>query len=283
MKMMRYSLDQLIKEADKLPPIPQAAQKALALIRSPESSASALSRVIEMDQVLTTQVLRWANSAYYGMENRISTVQQAIVVLGLEIIQELIMTYSFSDRLYKPLPGYELQRGELWQHALGTAIGAKLISKKLHLKIDEDAYFAGLLCDIGKLVFEKLLRESEINRSEWGQHSFLELERNSFGIDHAMLGAEIARRWQLPENLVTAIAHHHEPQSAENHVLLVAAVHVVDVSMMTLGVGIGIDGLQYPLDNAALNRLGMTFEDLFHLIEQVAEQCAKAKEMISIV
>ncbi|MBI5943498.1 MAG: HDOD domain-containing protein [Chloroflexi bacterium] len=280
--MMRYSVDQLIREADKLPPIPQAAQKALALIRSPESSASALARVIEMDQVLTTQVLRWANSAYYGMENRISTAQQAIVVLGLEIIQELIMTYSFSDRLYKPLPGYELQRGELWQHALGTAIGAKLISKQLHLKIDEDAYFAGLLCDVGKLVFEKLLRESEINRSEWAQHSFLELERNSFGIDHAMLGAEIARRWQLPENLVTAIAHHHEPQSAENHALLVATVHVADVSMMILGVGIGIDGLQYPLEDEALKRLGMTWEDLFHLIEQVSEQLAKAKEMISL-
>ena len=267
---------------DKLPPIPQAAQRALALIRTPESNASTLARIIEVDQVLTTQLLRWANSAYYGMESRIASVQQAIVVLGLDVIQELIMTYSFSDRLYKPLPGYDLQRGELWQHALGTAIGAKLISKQLHLKIDEDAYFAGLLCDVGKLVFEKLLREPGLNRSTWGQHSFLELERSNFGLDHAMLGAEIARQWQLPENLATAIAHHHEPQAAEDHQLLVATVHVADVSMMILGIGIGIDGLCYPLEETALKRLGMTWEDLFHLIEQVAEQLAKAKEMISL-
>lgn len=281
--MIKYSIDQLIREADKLPPIPQAAQKALALIRTPEeASASKLARIIEMDQVLTTQVLRWANSAYYGMENRIATAQQAIVVLGLEVIQELIMTYSFSDRLYKALPGYELQRGDLWQHALGTAIGAKLISKHLHLKIDEDAYFAGLLCDIGKLVFEKLLRESGINRLEWGQQSFLELERANFGIDHATLGAEIGRRWQLPENLVTAIAHHHEPQAAKEHSALVATVHVADVSMMILGIGIGIDGLRYPLEDDALQRLGITWEDLFLLIEQVSEQLARAKEMISL-
>lgn len=280
--MNKYSIDQLIKEADKLPPIPQAAQKALTIIRSPESSASSLARVIEMDQVLTTQVLRWANSAYYGMENRIATVQQAIVVLGLEIIQELIMTYSFSDRLYKPLPGYELQRGELWQHALGTAIGAKLISKQFHLKIDEDAYFAGLLCDVGKLVFEKLLRDADMNSSDSDQYSFLELERTSFGIDHAMLGAEIARRWLLPDNLVTAIACHHEPQSAENYKTLVAAVHVADVSMMILGVGIGIDGLRYPLEDDALKRIGMTWDDMFRLIERVAEELAKAKEMIAI-
>jgi putative nucleotidyltransferase with HDIG domain len=280
--MMEYSLDQLIKEADKLPPIPQAAQKALALIRSPESNASTLARIIETDQVLTTQVLRWSNSAYYGMENRIATAQQAIVVLGLDVIQELIMTYSFSDRLYKPLPGYELQRGELWQHALGTAIGAKIISKELHLKIDEDAYFAGLLCDVGKLVFDKLLCEADIDHSTWAHHSFLELERAHFGIDHASLGAEIARRWQLPESLVTSIAYHHEPQLAKNYQMLVAAVHVADVSMMILGIGIGVDGLRYPLEEQALKRLGMNWEDLFHLIEKVTEQLAKAKEIISV-
>jgi putative nucleotidyltransferase with HDIG domain len=280
--MMKYSVDQLIKEADKIPPIPQAAQKALALIRTPEFSASNLARIIEMDQILTIQVLRWANSAYYGMENRIATVQQAVVVLGVDTMQELIMTYSFSDRLYKPLPGYDLQRGELWQHALGTAIGAKLVSKQLHLKIDEDAYFAGLLCDVGKLVFEKLLQDPDINLADWEQYSFLELERANFGIDHATLGAEIARRWQLPENLVTAIAYHHEPQAAEIHPLLVATVHVADVSMMTLGIGIGIDGLRYPLQEAALKRLGMTREDFFYLIEQVAEQLTKAKELIHL-
>jgi putative nucleotidyltransferase with HDIG domain len=280
--MMNYSIDQLIKEAGKLPPMPQAAYKALVLIRAPETNASQLASVIGTDQVLSTQVLRWANSAYYGMESRIATVQQAIVVLGMNIVQELIMNYSLSDHLNSPLPGYALQRGDLWQHALGTAIGAKLISKQFHLKIDEEAYFAGLLCDVGKLVFEKLLRESDIDRSEWWHYSFVEMERAKFGIDHAMLGAEIARRWQLPENLVTAIAHHHEPQMAENHQLLVATVHVADVSMMILGVGIGIDGLRYPLEEGALKRLGMTWEDLFRLIEQIAEQLTKAKELISL-
>jgi putative nucleotidyltransferase with HDIG domain len=193
------------------------------------------------------------------------------------------MTYCFSDRLSTPLPGYDLQRGELWHHALGTAIGAKLISKKLHLEIDEDAYFAGLLCDIGKLVFEKLLREPGINRSGWEQYSFLELERANFGIDHAVLGAEIARRWQLPESLVTAIAHHHDLQSAGKYPSLVAAVHVADVSMMILGIGIGIDGLRYPLEEEALKCLGMTSEDFFYLIEEVADQLTKAKELISLI
>lgn len=279
---MNYTVDQLIAEAGKLPPMPQAAMKALTLVRSPDSSASSLAGVIGMDQVLTTHVLRWANSAYYGMESRIATVQQAIVVLGLDVVQELIMNYVISDRLNKPLPGYALQGGDLWRHALGTAIGAKLISKKFRLKIDDEAYFAGLLCDVGKLVFEKVLRDLDISHIEWGQHSFLEMERANFGLDHAKLGAEIARRWQLPESLVTAISFHHEPQLTETHKTLTAAIHVADVSMMILGVGLGVDGLRYPLEESALRTIGMTWEDLFLHVEQVSEQLARAKELISL-
>lgn len=279
---MKISVDQLIQEASKLPPIPKAAQKALALIRSPKANAADLAGVLATDQVLSAQVLRWANSAYYGMENRIVTVQQAIVVLGMNTIHELIMTYSVSEQLNRAAPGYELQRGELWHHALGTAIGAKLISKQLRLKFDEESYFAGLLCDIGKLVFEKLLRDADLHQTEWDQHSFLEMERGIFGLDHAMLGAEMARRWQLPENLVETIAHHHDPHNAGSHQLLASTIHVADVSMMILGIGIGVDGLRYPLEQKAMQRLGLNGDDLIRLVEQITTQLDQAKELIKL-
>jgi putative nucleotidyltransferase with HDIG domain len=198
----------------------------------------------------------------------------------MDIIQEIILTHFISEQMDRPLPGYALQRGELWQHALGTAIGAKLISKQRHLKIDEEAYFAGLLCDIGKLAFEKPLRGLLFSQSEWGEHSFLEIERATFGVDHAMLGAEIARRWQLPENLVAAIAHHHQPLAAQECPSLVAAIHVADISMMLLGIGVGVDGLRYPLEEGALKYLDMGGDDLLHLVEQVSEELIRAKELI---
>jgi len=278
---MNYSIDQLIQEAAKLPPIPQAAQKALAFIRDPESNAADLASVLGKDQVLAAHVLRWANSALYGMENRIATIQQAIVVLGINAIQELILAHSMADRLSRPMPGYELNRGDLWHHAVGTAIGAKLISKERGLKIDEEAYFAGLLCDMGKQVFEKLLRDTDMSQPEWGNLPFQEMEYTTFGIDHALLGAEMARRWQLPDNLVNAIAHHHNPETAApSHRILVSTVHIADAAMMMLGVGIGIDGLQYTLDTEALKRLQMNEQDLILLVEQISDQLAHAKELI---
>jgi putative nucleotidyltransferase with HDIG domain len=276
---MNYSIQDLIQEAGKLPPIPKAAQRALELIRNPASSASDVAGILGTDQVLSARVLRRANSAYYGMENKIVTVQQATVVLGMNVVQELIMSSAVSHYLDRPLAGYELQRGELWHHALGTAIGAKLISKHQQLKIDEEAYFAGLLCDIGKLIFGDLLKTIDLKTSECESQSFLDVERANFGMDHAQLGAEIARQWRLPENLVTAIAYHHEPQSAPEHQSLVAAIHIADVSMMILGIGVGIDGLRYPMEEDAFKRTGLAWEDLFQLAEEVAEELTRAKEM----
>lgn len=277
---MKYLVDELIQQASRLPPIPKAAQKALQLIRNPDSNAAGLAEILGTDQVLAGQVLRLANSAYYGMENRIVTVQQAIVVLGMNMIQELIMASTTSRYLDQALPGYDLQRGELWHHAMGTAVGARLISKRQRLKVNEEAYFAGLLCDIGKLIFSNLLQEQKIDETDWECHSFLEIERAYFGIDHAMLGAEIARLWQLPENLVTAIAYHHEPLAAPDHQSLVAAIHIADVSMMILGIGIGIDGLRYPLEEDSLKRTGMEWEDLFRLAEIVTAELTHTKELI---
>jgi putative nucleotidyltransferase with HDIG domain len=280
--MASYPIEQFIQEASMLPPIPQTAQKALAIIRNPETNAADLAEILASDQVLAARVLRWANSAYYGMENRIVTVRQAIVILGLNVIQELVMASSVSDQMNQPLPGYGLKRGELWHHALGTAVGAQLISKQQCLKIDQEAYYAGLLCDIGKLIFEKHLREVNWNNSDWGRLSFLEMERAYFGIDHAALGAELAHHWQLPEELVTAIAFHHEPQRTPRYKELVAAIHLAYMSMKVLGIGIGIDGLRYPLEQEALTTLGMSWEDLFALSEQVGEHLARAKELIDI-
>ena len=278
--MVTYRMEQFLQEATALPPIPQTVKKALSLIQNPETNAADLARILSTDQVMSAQILRWSNSAYYGMKSQIMTVQQAIVVLGMDTIRQMITTSSVSGHLNQPLPGYRLERGELWHHAVGTAVSAQFISKQQHLHLDEEAYFAGLLCDIGKLVFEKHLQEVDLNASKWEHQPFVEVERACFGMDHARLGAELAHYWQLPESLEIAIAFHHEPRCAPEHKALAAAIHIADMTMKVLGIGIGVDGLRYPIDDEALQLLHLTWEDLFTLSEQVADQLEHAKESI---
>jgi len=279
---MSVSIDELVNQVGNLPPLPQAAQKALALIRDPKSNASSISDVLGKDQVLTSLILRMANSVYYGLTYPVTTVQQAIVVLGQSTIQSIILAASVAPYLERPIPGYGLDRGELWRHSIGIAAGARMVTEKFGHDKAEEAYHAGLLCDIGKLAFEFLLRKENLKSSNWKYLSFEDLENKYFGINHATLGAEIARRWRLADPLIAAINFHHDPHLAGENSLLASAVHIADAAMMMMGVGIGIDGLQYKLDEFAINQLEFDMKKMDELITRISDYVTEAELFIGI-
>ncbi len=275
-------IDRLISRMGELPPMPQVAQKALSLIRDPQSNMSELARVLALDEAMTSLVLRWVNSAYYGLKYPVPTVQQAVALLGQKTVHGLILAASMASLLDQPAPGYGLDRGELWRHSIGTAAGARIIASQFSKQAGDEAYHAGLLCDIGKLAFEVLLRGIDINIPEWQGRPFEELEVLHFGVDHATLGAEIARRWGLPANLVTAIAYHHNPAVVKENTQLVDAVHLANAAMMMLGVGIGRDGLQYRIDPIAVARMRWDDANFNDILERVIPFIDEADNFIRL-
>jgi putative nucleotidyltransferase with HDIG domain len=279
---MSVSIDELVNQVGNLPPLPQAAQKALALIRDPKSNMSSISNVLGKDQVLTSLILRMANSVYYGLTYPVTTVQQATVVLGQSTIQSIILAASVAPYLEKPIPGYGLDRGELWRHSIGIAAGARIVAEPFGHEMAETAYHAGLLCDIGKLAFEFLLRKENLNSSNWKSLSFEDLENKYFGINHAELGAEIARRWRMAEPLIAAINFHHTPHLAGENAILASTVHIADAAMMMMGVGIGVDGLQYQLDEYAVNLLKFDKDKMDILINRITEYINEAEIFIGM-
>jgi putative nucleotidyltransferase with HDIG domain len=276
------TINNLISHLGELPPMPQVAQKALLLIRDPDSSMIDVAKVLAMDEAMTTLVLRWVNSAYYGLKYPVSTVHQAVAYLGQRTLHSLILAASVASLLERPAPGYGLDRGELWRHAIGVAAGARLIASKLGNQVAEEAYHAGLLCDIGKLAFEILLRNVDTSTPEWQGSSFTDLEQIHFGIDHAALGAELGLRWQLPQPLVNAIAYHHHPSQAADGVLLACAVHLADAAMMSFGIGIGKDGLQYTIDPVAISRMSWSEDQIQVLAERIIPFIDEADEYIRL-
>jgi putative nucleotidyltransferase with HDIG domain len=279
---MSVSIDELVNQVGNLPPLPQAAQKALALIRDPKSNMSSVSEVLGKDQVLTSLILRMANSVYYGLTFPVTTVQQATVVLGQSTIQSIILAASVAPYLERPIPGYGLDRGELWRHSIGIAAGARVVAEPYGREVAETAYHAGLLCDIGKLAFEFLLRKEQQKFSNWKNMSFEDLENKLFGINHADLGAEIARRWRLADPLIAAIQFHHTPQLAGEYSLIASCVHVADAAMLMMGVGIGIDGLQYSLNEFALEQLNFNQQKMEDLITRISEYVNEAEIFIGM-
>ena len=276
------TVQRLLQRLGNLPPMPAVAQKALTLIRNPESNMAELADVLALDQSMTSLVLRWANSAYFGLKAPVATVRQAVVYLGQNAIQSLVLAASLSAFIDRPAPGYGLERGELWKHSLGIASGARLVAAPFGKDIAEEAYHAGLLADIGKLALEVALRDVDTSRSDWQGRSFADLEVAHFGIDHAALGAELARRWNLPAPLVEAIAFHHQPSRAQAGLVLASAVHIADAALMMLGIGLGRDGLQYPLDPAALERMRWTEAGFSDLVDRVAPLIRETETFLEV-
>jgi putative nucleotidyltransferase with HDIG domain len=279
---MNYTVEDLIHRIGELPPIPEVAQRALELIRNPDSSMKELASVIAMDEAMASLVLRWANSAYYGLRHPVSTVGQAVTFLGQRTLHSLILAASVAALLDRPATGYALDRGELWRHSIGIAAGARLLASRFGQQVAEEAYHAGLLCDVGKLAFEVLLRNVDTSVPEWQGQPFSDLEAARFGVDHASLGAELARRWRLPAPLVDAIANHHQPSQAGEGVLLACAVHLADAAMMMAGIGIGRDGLQYALDPLAVDRMGWNDARFKELVERVVPFIEEADQFIRL-
>jgi HD-like signal output (HDOD) protein len=266
------SIDKLINQVKKLPPLPQIAHKTLALLRDPKSNMSEIASLIGKDQMMTSTVLSWANSAHYGVPHKVTTVHQAIMYLGQVTVQTIVFNACMATYLNRPLPGYGLERGDLWKHSIGVAAGARLIVAKYGKTVSEEAYFSGLLCDIGKLAFDVALRETDLDTPTWQDRPFEQTEKEVFGINHAALGSQIAQSWMLPTSICHAITFHHEPSKAEKDIgVITSAVHIADLATMMMGLGLGRDGLLYTPDPKAFEILDFRETDLPILLDKISE------------
>jgi len=252
------SLAQLVQQVDHLPALPQVATKVIRLTDDLNTTPEDLSRVITQDQSLTAKVLKMANSAHYGFPRRIATIKEAVVLLGYNAIRNLVLAASVSRLLESEVEGYTLPRGELWRHSIACAQGARIIAHKVGFRSYELAYITGLLHDIGKVVLKHYMSEAYqqiIEQVKSEEIPFMIAEAQVLGFDHAQVGGLIADKWNLPVELVEAIVYHHNPGQVKQNPYLPAIVHLADALSLMLGVGVGTDGLVYPLDEKAMELL----------------------------
>jgi putative nucleotidyltransferase with HDIG domain len=275
-------LQQLVQAIRDLPALPEVVVRVMRMADDPRSDAQSIARVIATDQAMAARVLKLANSAFYGLPRRVSTLSEAVVILGFRTIKNLAIAASTFELLNREIAGYWLQRGELWRHSLACAIGAQLIAQRARLPVAEEAFVSGLLHDIGKVAINLFVREQYeqiIERALQDRIPFVEAEQAVLGFNHALAGALIAEKWNLPPSLVAVIQYHHQPSQAPGAEAMVFVVHLADILSITLGIGIGGDGLYYTLEEGTLVKFGLQQADIDELCEQIVEQMARAANL----
>ncbi len=255
--------------------MPQSVTQILEIVKDEKSSSRKLAEVFEQDPALAVNILKLANLPAYGFASRISTISHAIVCLGLETIKSIALTSSTHEMLNKEIPAYSLGERMLWQHSMSSATCAKIIAKRVGYKDDEEAYIAGLLLDIGKIILSSFAEDEfyqVAERSEKDEIPFDIVEQEMLGFGHPQVGGRVIKKWGLPQALVEAVQYHHQPDKAATHKRLAYIVHLADALSCMLGVGLGCDGLMYTFEENTLNTLGLSKADVESIMSGLADK-----------
>lgn len=234
----------LTLDRDTLPSFPQVAAKLLEVSKDDTASLEEVAKIVETDPGISIRVLELVNSAFYGLSSKVTSLSDAVVILGLDEIKKLALGIAIFEKIFKTGHTKEFNRLMFWRHSLAVAVLSMKIAQRIEYPNPEEAYTAGLLHDVGKIFLDlqghRNYGEFIKNLSE-STDLVIEKERSEIGLGHDDIGAFFCTRWQLPENLVLAVKYHHQPfenhDLAEDEKQLVAIVCMADFLCWTQGMG----------------------------------------------
>jgi putative nucleotidyltransferase with HDIG domain len=217
--------------SEDLPTLPTIAMQVFQITSNPDFSASALSNLIMNDPALTAKILKTVNSPFYGIQQEVGSVKQAVVLLGSDEIVDMAFGMAASEVFdIESYPGV-INPKALWQHSLCTALISQYLCKQTKELNNMGAFTAGLLHDVGKIFFVKNFPElyQKIHTTQ-EQHSLplYDLEEDTLGANHAAVGGYLVSKWNLPQSLIQATGFHHQPASAPKFPQFAALIGLAD-------------------------------------------------------
>ena len=264
----------------ELPTLPPYAKIAIKSGLDSETSVEELSRIIRESPSLTFRVLKVANSAFYKRSGKVSTIKDAVILLGYNTIKGLILGITLSEIFNRDRINGLDYRG-FWVHSIATAIAAESIGKSINLK-DERLYIAGLLHDIGKVVLASLIPDKYrqvIENVEKGAGNFYQVEEKTLGFTHVEVGEFVLENWQFPNTLISLItAHHKATNTLEDQSKLVIRLsneitHLADYRIIKSEPPV-------ELENEIIERIGLLKEEIDTAIQQINTNISPILEIL---
>jgi putative nucleotidyltransferase with HDIG domain len=274
------------KSVQDLPALPAVVMRILKETESAETCASTIERMLSSEQALASKVLRVVNSSYYGLSGQVTSLSQAVVILGLQQIRNLVLSVSAYSSIKPRTPRQQEIMKQFWLHSFGTAAAVQLISQRKRFSIQdaETVFVGGLLHDIGRLfLFSNFTQtyDQVIKYSEQKKVPIEQAELRLLGLDHGAVGAQMAELWKLPKRLISLIGDHEEPKEDAVDPLLYA-LHIGDWITKDLYFDPERIALGYPRD-FVLGWLNFTPEELDWLRAETQAKIEDAQQMFGLV
>jgi HD-like signal output (HDOD) protein len=259
------------------------AHRIMALLCSPTASAAEVAALMNREPDLSLRVLRVANTAFYGVARNVSTIERALVLLGLDAVRGIAAAGCLDRTVRSSGHAALIDANALIRHSLATAVAAEALARIRHRSLAPEAFIAGLLHNFGitvqlrldpggvKAMIDALRAEPDRNLPA--------LEAEQAKVGHEQCAAVLFEAWQLPAMLVDAARHHHEPMAApEKHRELAALVNLGIHLSLACGNTYALEPAATPRDHAVMTLLGLTDEDVDRVAADLPERLAKLQE-----
>lgn len=273
------------KFIQKMPSLSTTVGKVLEICSRTDASPNELNKVISLDPVLTGQVLKLINSAYYSLMNKITSLTRAITMLGMNTVKNMALSTAIIQSVAGSNKSKALPTSRFWVHSIGVGVSAKLLAMARGVSIQEreEFFIAGLLHDLGKVPFgDEYIHVLSMAREQ--QRPLVEVERELLGIDHQEVGALIAAKWKLSDSMTRCISCHHDiDQAAEEDRLLVAVVALANMFINIHDIGYAGDSFPEHANAGMLLALtGLDWPDFAAISAIVEEEIQKAQIFLQV-
>lgn len=280
--------EQYITDIDKLVPRPDIALTVLQMVHEDGNNALNIARTVEQDPLLTTNMLRMANSSYFGHMRKISSVHDIIVRLGMNTVKTLAITSAAAGVLNSPQQAYNIKPHILWHHSRACAIMAQIISEYAKITDTFAVYTAALLHDIGKVLLNKpLWRKRRQGRMDKKFTTLVELEQYLLDTNHARVGMALLQKWGLPEEICVAVGQHHthdDPKKISVYANIVSLANTLTHNIGKPGnerEKIDLIGEDLFADKQIVPEVGNFRDNLTPIIQKIYEAVAEGKQLNS--
>ena len=274
----------LIVLVEKMPAFPKSVQQVVQLTSDINASEKDIVRVIECDPVMTVKILKAINSPFYGLPQKITSVQKAVVHIGMNTIKNLALGVAAMGMLNAHNKA-NFNSANFLLHSLTTAAISKILAERIGLSSSQcsDCFVAGLLHDFGKVVFAEFIADEfrlALEKSKQQQLSLHQTELEFIGLNHSQAGKILAEKWELPDSVCDAIAHHHDLDLSQN--ILRDCVFAANQVSKQMQFGDGGNPLIETFSESVVNRFGLTLSAMCDTLENLESVKTEAKSFINL-
>lgn len=288
--MNENKLKSIVKKIDDLPTLPVVVSKILQVVGATKTASKDLADVISKDPSLSAKILRMANSSFYGLRNEVSSINHGVVILGFHTIKYLALGASSLNSIKKKNMTVSLSEEKFWEHSIACGICARLIASKTGYPVPEEAFVAGLIHDVGKLLLDKFLStdyKKAILFSREKKRTLFEAEKKIVGVTHTTIGKWLSEEWGLPSPLTYAITYHNDPpflskSLSKKDLTFISIIYMANIICKQKGYKLWDDEIILTMDKKVTKFINLKPDELKTISERIKKELEETKVFFGI-